>query len=46
MADKRRKPYGVWTLLSDGPRMFCQEHTLDEAMLTARLVARAVSLGR
>jgi hypothetical protein len=43
--DNRRKPIGVWMLLSSGdPWMFCRERTLNEAMLTARTLRGHLSL--
>lgn len=42
---KRRKPIGVYILLSTGERwMFCKERTLNEAMLTARTLRGDKSL--
>jgi hypothetical protein len=33
---KRRKPIGVWMLLSNGPWLFDRHRTLDSALRTAR----------
>jgi hypothetical protein len=40
-----RKPFGVWMLTSSGERWnYCNERTLDEALLTARTLRGELSL--